>query len=127
MKFRLTEQIGGFIYNPKDPELQGYELELDAYEIYDRLIEEFGLKKLAEILIENGFCNEATQNEMKDADEGYLAEIVMDTITGDNIYNLLAVDEFRDIVQEYISDAEEQLLIDIEDSAAFKDSHGPEI
>ena len=44
---------------------------------------------------------------MKDADEGYLAEIVMDTITGDNIYNLLAVDEFRDIVQEYISDAEE--------------------
>ena len=127
MKFRLTEQIGGFIYNSKDPELQGYELELDAYEIYDRLIEEFGLKKLAELLIENGFCNEATQNEMKDADEGYLAEIVMDTITGDNIYNLLAVDEFRDIVQEYISDAEEQLLIDIEDSAAFKDSHGPEI
>lgn len=127
MKFRLTEQIGGFIYNPKDPELQGYELELDAYEIYDRLIEEFGLKKLADLLIENGFCNEATQNEMKDADEGYLAEIVMDTITGDNIYNLLAVDEFRDIVQEYISDAEEQLLIDIEDSAAFKDSHGPEI
>ena len=126
MKFRLTEQIGGFIYNPKDPELQGYELELDAYEIYDRLIEEFGLKKLANLLIENGFCNEATQNEMKDADEGYLAEIVMDTITGDNIYNLLAVDEFRDIVQEYISDAEEQLLIDIEDSAAFKDSHGPE-
>lgn len=127
MKFRLTEQIGGFIYNPKDPELQGYELELDAYEIYDRLIEEFGLKKLADLLIENGFCNEATQNEMKDASEGYLAEIVMDTITGDNIYNLLAVDEFRDIVQEYISDAEEQLLIDIEDSAAFKDSHGPEI
>ena len=127
MKFRLTEQIGGFIYNPKDPELQGYELELDAYEIYDRLIEEFGLEKLADLLIENGFCNEATQNEMKDADEGYLAEIVMDTITGDNIYNLLAVDEFRDIVQEYISDAEEQLLIDIEDSAAFKDSHGPEI
>lgn len=127
MKFRLTEQIGGFIYNPKDPELQGYELELDAYEIYDRLIEEFGLKKLADLLIENGFCNEATQNEMKDADEGYLAEIVMDTITGDNIYNLLAVDEFRDIVQEYISDAEEQLLLDIEDSAAFKDSHGPEI
>lgn len=127
MKFRLTEQIGGFIYNPKDPELQGYELELDAYEIYDRLIEEFGLKKLADLLIENGFCNEATQNEMKDASEGYLAEIVMDTITGDNIYNLLAVDEFRDIVQEYISDAEEQLLIDIEDSAAFKDTHGPEI
>ena len=127
MKFRLTEQIGGFIYNPKDPELQGYELELDAYEIYDRLIEEFGLEKLAEILIENGFCNEATQDEMKDASEGYLAEIVMDTITGDNIYNLLAVDEFRDIVQEYISDAEEQLLIDIEDSASFKDSHGPEI
>ena len=127
MKFRLTEQIGGFIYNPKDPELQGYELELDAYEIYDRLIEEFGLEKLADLLIENGFCNEATQDEMKDADEGYLAEIVMDTITGDNIYNLLAVDEFRDIVQEYISDAEEQLLIDIEDSAAFKDSHGPEI
>lgn len=127
MKFRLTEQIGGFIYNPKDPELQGYELELDAYEIYDRLIEEFGLEKLADLLIENGFCNEATQNEMKDADEGYLAEIVMDTITGDNIYNLLAVDEFRDIVQEYISDAEEQLLLDIEDSAAFKDSHGPEI
>ncbi|MBO7697256.1 MAG: hypothetical protein J6Y28_04075 [Acholeplasmatales bacterium] len=60
MKFRLTEQIGGFIYNPKDPELQGYELELDAYEIYDRLIEEFGLKKLADLLIENGFCNEAT-------------------------------------------------------------------
>ena len=60
-----------------------------------------------DLLIENGFCNEATQNEMKDADEGYLAEIVMDTITGDNIYNLLAVDEFRDIVQEYISDAEE--------------------
>ena len=127
MKFRLTEQIGGFIYNPKDPELQGYELELDAYEIYDRLIEEFGLKKLADLLIENGFCNEATQDEMKDASEGYLAEIVMDTITGDNIYNLLAVDEFRDIVQEYISDAEEQLLIDIEDSASFKDSHGPEI
>lgn len=127
MKFRLTEQIGGFIYNPKDPELQGYELELDAYEIYDRLIEEFGLKKLADLLIENGFCNEATQNEMKDADEGYLAEIVMDTITGDNIYNLLAVDEFRDIVQEYISDAEEQLLIDVADSAAFEASHGPEI
>ena len=127
MKFRLTEQIGGFIYNPKDPELQGYELELDAYEIYDRLIEEFGLEKLADLLIENGFCNEATQNEMKDADEGYLAEIVMDTITGDNIYNLLGVDEFRDIIQEYISDAEEQLLIDIEDSASFKDSHGPEI
>ena len=98
MKFRLTEQIGGFIYNPKDPELQGYELELDAYEIYDRLIEEFGLEKLADLLIENGFCNEATQNEMKDADEGYLAEIVMDTITGDNIYNLLGVDEFRDII-----------------------------
>lgn len=127
MKFRLTEQIGGFIYNPKDPELQGYELELDAYEIYDRLIEEFGLKKLADLLIENGFCNEATQNEMKDADEGYLAEIVMDTITGDNIYSLLAVDEFRDIVQEYISDAEEQLLIDVADSAAFEASHGPEI
>ena len=127
MKFRLTEQIGGLIYNPKDPELKGYELELDAYEIYDRLIEEFGLEKLADLLIENGFCNEATQNEMKDAEEDYLAEIVMDTITGDNIYNLLAVDEFRDIVQEYISDAEEQLLIDIEDSAAFKDSHGPEI
>lgn len=127
MKFRLTEQIGGFIYNPKDPELQGYELELDAYEIYDRLIEEFGLKKLADLLIENGFCNEATQNEMKDADEGYLAEIVMDTITGNNIYNLLAVDEFRDIVQEYISDAEEQLLIDVADSAAFEASHGPEI
>ena len=107
--------------------LQGYELELDAYEIYDRLIEEFGLKKLADLLIENGFCNEATQNEMKDADEGYLAEIVMDTITGDNIYNLLAVDEFRDIVQEYISDAEEQLLIDVADSAAFEASHGPEI
>lgn len=127
MKFRLTEQIGGFIYNPKDPELQGYELELDAYEIYDRLIEEFGLERLADLLIENGFCNEATQNEMKDADEGYLAEIVMDTITGDNIYNLLAVDEFRDIVQEYISDAEEQLLIDVADSAAFEASHGPEI
>lgn len=127
MKFRLTEQIGGFIYNPKDPELQGYELELDAYEIYDKLIEEFGLEKLADLLIENGFCNEVTQNEMKDAGEGYLAEIVMDTITGDNIYNLLGVDEFRDIVQEYISDAEEQLLIDIEDSAAFKDTHGPEI
>ena len=127
MKFRLTEQIGGFIYNPKDPELQGYELELDPYEIYDRLIEEFGLERLANLLIENGFCNEATQNEMKDADEDYLAEIVMDTITGSNIYNLLGVDELRDIVKEYISDAEEQLLIDVADSAAFKDSHGPEI
>ena len=51
----------------------------------------------------------------------------MYTITGYNIYNLLGVDEFRDIIQEYISDAEEQLLIDIEDSASFKDSHGPEI
>ena len=128
MKFRLTEQLGGFIYSPRDPELQGYELELDAYEIYDRLLEEFGLEKLAEILIENGFCNESTQNEMKDADEDYLAEIVMDTITSTmNIYDLLGINEFRDTVQEYISDAEEQLLLDVEDDASFKSSHGPEL
>jgi len=59
MKFRLTESVG-YTYAPKDPELYGYDLELDPYEIYDKLVEEFGLENIAEILIENGFCNEAT-------------------------------------------------------------------
>jgi len=45
---------------------------------------------------------------MKDADESYLAEIVMDTITSTmNIYDLLGINEFRDIIQDYIEDAEE--------------------
>lgn len=127
MKFKLMEAIG-YTYTPNDPELYGYDLELDPYEIYDKLIDNFSLQEIGNILIENGFCNEATQNEMKDASKSYLAEIIMDTITSTmNIYDLLGIDEFRDIVQEYISDAEEQLLIDIEDSASFIDSHGPEI
>lgn len=127
MKFRLKESIG-YTYAPEDPELYGYDLELDPYEIYDKLLENFDIQEIANILIENGFCNKETQNEMKDADESYLEEIVMDTITSTmNIYDLLGINDFRDILDEYISDAEEQLLLDVEDDIAFKSSHGPEL
>lgn len=127
MKFRLKESVG-YTYAPNDPELYGYDLELDPYEIYNKLLENFNIREVVNILIENGFCNEATQNEMKNADEGYLAEIVMDTITSTiNIYDLLGINEFRDIIQDYIEDEEAQLLLDVQDSAAFASSHGPEI
>ena len=106
MKFRLKESVG-YIYAPNDPELYGYDLELDPYEIYDKLLENFDIQEVADILIENGFCNEETQNEMKDASEDYLAEIVMDTITSTmNIYDLLSINDFRDTIQDYIEDEE---------------------
>lgn len=127
MKFRLKESVG-YTYAPNDPELYGYDLELDPYELYDKLLENFDIQEVADILIENGFCNEETQEEMKDADEDYLAEIVMDTITSTmNIYDLLGINEFRNIIQDQIEDEEAQLLLDVQDSAAFASSHGPEI
>ena len=123
MKFKLVESVD-YTYLSNNPELQGYDLELDSEELYNKLIEEFTLDGLVSILVDYDYLDELDLS----SDQFDMDDIVRDTIIYNmSIYDLLGIDEFRDVIQEFISTSENDLLADIADSNNFNMTHGPEI
>ena len=122
MKFKLMESFG-YTYIPDDPELEGYDLELDSSEIYELLKKNFSMDEIVRILESYDYLN---SNEI--SDEYEIEDFISDRIKfGMSIYDLLGIYEFRELIQDYISEKEWELLNDIEDSKWFKSTHGPEI
>lgn len=121
MKFKLTESYG-YTYIPDDPALEGYDLELDFLEIYDLLKNNFSIEEIAQILANYGYL---TDDDVSGAYD--MEDVVFTGLLDMNIYDLLGIYDFRELLDDYISEKEKQLLDDIKDAKWFRATHGPEL
>ena len=56
-----------------------------------------------------------------------MEDVVSTGLLDMSIYDLLGIYDFRELLDDYISEKEQQLSDDIKDAKWFRATHGPEI